>query len=76
MMAVPLAMPDTAPEAFTVAMVLLLVDHMPPSVGFVNTVALPWHTEGAPTMGATTGIASTLTTFVAVPAHEPAPETV
>ena len=51
-MAVPPATPVTTPELVTVAIVALLLLHVPPVVASLNAVVEPGHTVGVPVMAA------------------------
>lgn len=62
MVAVPAPTPVTTPLASTLAMLLLLLDHVPPPVVLLNVVVLPGHTVLPPLIAA--GLASIVATLV------------
>ena len=64
---VPGLIPDTTPELFTVALVVLLLLQVPPPGVLANVVVAAIHTVGVPVMEVTTG--SALTVIPAVATH-------
>jgi hypothetical protein len=62
---VPGLTPDTTPELFTVAIVVLLLLQVPPLGVLPNVVVAAIHTVWVPMIGVTTGIALTVIPVVA-----------
>lgn len=56
----------TPPPTVTVAMAVLLLDHVPNGDGCVSVVVKPWQTELAPTIGAGAGL-TVITVFALQP---------
>ena len=69
--AVPADTPVTSPLAFTVAMPVALLLHVPPAVASVNCVVLPIHTVCVPVIAATTGAEPTVTVLVTCVVPQP-----
>lgn len=64
MRAVPAAMPDTMPDALTLAIPVLLLAHVPPDMEPLNDVVAPAHTLVAPEMELLDGSGFTVTATV------------
>ena len=64
-MAVPAAIPDTTPEASTLAMLLAEELHAPPLFALFKAVIAPAHTTAVPFMVPAVGSGFTITTCVA-----------
>jgi hypothetical protein len=67
----PLETPVTTPEPLTVATDGLLLAHVPPPVGLVRLIVLPWQTVEGPKIDPTDGVGLTVTTAFpdTVPGH-------
>jgi hypothetical protein len=68
----PAATPVTTPVVLTVAIAVLLDDHVPPVVELANVVDNPAQTFDAPVMAETTGNGSTVTTVAVEVDEQPA----
>jgi hypothetical protein len=70
---IPGVKPDTTPDRLTLAMVGLVVDHVPPVVDEVSVITLDTHTDVGPEIGATDGApnCNNLERVVAVVTEEP-----
>ena len=71
MVAEPTAIPVTTPDAFTVAMEVLLLIHPPPATESVRVMVVPAHNAAEPEMEATVGKLFTVTNFVATTVPQP-----